>query len=68
MGSRIFSHLESHFVENEKRLRKDELDHDLEEDDTEMLVASKTKKKVEQNQRSSISYSTAVQSQFAALK
>ncbi|XP_015165024.1 zinc finger CCCH domain-containing protein 19-like isoform X2 [Solanum tuberosum] len=64
---KIFSLLISHFVENEERLQKDELDHDLEDNDTEMLVASKTEKKVEQNKRSSISYSTAAQSQFAAL-
>ncbi|XP_055816375.1 zinc finger CCCH domain-containing protein 19-like isoform X2 [Solanum dulcamara] len=64
---RLFSLLESHFVENEERLQKDELDHDLEDDDTEMLVASKTEKKVEQTKRPSIWYSTAAQSQFAAL-
>ncbi|XP_027773782.1 uncharacterized protein LOC107007277 isoform X4 [Solanum pennellii] len=63
----ILSLLISHFVENEERLQKNELDHDLEDNDTEMFVASKTEKKVEQNKRSSIWYSTAAQSQFAAL-
>ncbi|MCD9561344.1 hypothetical protein HAX54_020405 [Datura stramonium] len=42
---RIFSLLESHFVENEELLQKDELDNDLEDDDTEMLVAPKNEKK-----------------------
>ncbi|MCD9639629.1 hypothetical protein HAX54_024277 [Datura stramonium] len=64
---RIFSLLESHFVENEELLQKDELDNDLEDDDTEMLVAPKNEKKVEQKKISSIWYSTAAQSQFAAL-
>ncbi|XP_055816372.1 zinc finger CCCH domain-containing protein 44-like [Solanum dulcamara] len=64
---RIFSLLESHFIENEEQLQKDEHDHDLEDDDTEMLVAPKTEKKVEQKKISSIWYSTAAQSQFAAL-
>ncbi|XP_069145297.1 zinc finger CCCH domain-containing protein 19-like isoform X2 [Solanum lycopersicum] len=63
----ILSLLKSHFVENEERLQKNELAHDLEDNDTEMFVASKTEKKVEQNKRSSIWYSTAAQSQFAAL-
>ncbi|KAG5625733.1 hypothetical protein H5410_010951 [Solanum commersonii] len=64
---RIFSLLESHFLENEEQLQKDELDHDLEDDDTEILVAPKTEKKVEQKKISSIWYSTAAQSQYAAL-
>ncbi|XP_027773788.1 uncharacterized protein At5g08430-like isoform X1 [Solanum pennellii] len=64
---RIFSLLESHFLENEEQLQKDELDYDLEDDDTEILVAPKTEKKVEQKKISSIWYSTAAQSQFAAL-
>ncbi|XP_027773795.1 zinc finger CCCH domain-containing protein 19-like [Solanum pennellii] len=64
---KILSLLISHFVENEERLQKNELDHDLEDNDTEMFVASKTEKKVEQNKSSSIWYSTAAQSQFAAL-
>ncbi|CAN4108133.1 unnamed protein product [Withania somnifera] len=64
---RIFSLLESHFVENEERLQEDELDLDLEDDDTDMLMAPKTEKKVEQNKISSIWYSTAAKSQFAAL-
>uniref|UniRef100_A0A3Q7ERB7 Plus3 domain-containing protein n=1 Tax=Solanum lycopersicum TaxID=4081 RepID=A0A3Q7ERB7_SOLLC len=63
----VLSLLISHFVENEERLQKNELAHDLEDNDTEMFVASKTEKKVEQNKRSSIWYSTAAQSQFAAL-
>ncbi|KAK4378714.1 hypothetical protein RND71_000576 [Anisodus tanguticus] len=65
---RIFSLLESHFVKNEERLQKDELDHDCEDDDTEMLVSPKTEKKAEQNKISSFKYySTAAHSQFAAL-
>ncbi|KAM3377774.1 zinc finger CCCH domain-containing protein 44 [Capsicum galapagoense] len=64
---RIFGLLESHFFENEERLQKDELDDDLEDDDTEMLVAPKTEKKVEQKKISSIWYSTPAQSKYAAL-
>ncbi|KAK6805254.1 hypothetical protein RDI58_003039 [Solanum bulbocastanum] len=64
---RIFSLLESHFLENEEQLQKDELDHDLEDDDTEILVAPKTEEKVEQKKISSIWCSTAAQSQYAAL-
>ncbi|MCD9561349.1 hypothetical protein HAX54_020410 [Datura stramonium] len=51
-----------------KGSQKDELDNDLEEDDTEMLVAPKTEKKVErQNKISSMWYSTAAQSQYAVV-
>ncbi|XP_049379616.1 uncharacterized protein At5g08430-like [Solanum stenotomum] len=64
---KILSLLESHFVDNEERLKNDELDDDLEDDDTEILVAPKTEVKVEQNKISSNWYSTAAQSQFAAL-
>ncbi|CAN4110753.1 unnamed protein product [Withania somnifera] len=66
---RIFSLLESHFVENEERLKEDEPDPDLdlEDDDTDMLMAPKTEKKVEQKKISSIWYSTAAKSEFAAL-
>ncbi|XP_055816377.1 uncharacterized protein At5g08430-like isoform X2 [Solanum dulcamara] len=64
---RILSLLERHIVDNEERLQNDELDHDLEDDDTEILVAPKTGEKVEQHKVSSIGYSTASQSQFAAL-
>ncbi|XP_060167592.1 uncharacterized protein At5g08430-like [Lycium barbarum] len=65
---RLFSLLESHFVENEERLQKNELDDDSEDGDTEMLVAPKTEKMAEQKKISSFNYySTATQSQFAAL-
>uniref|UniRef100_M1CBK7 Uncharacterized protein n=2 Tax=Solanum tuberosum TaxID=4113 RepID=M1CBK7_SOLTU len=64
---KILSVLERHFVDNEERLKNDELDDDLEDDDTEILVAPKTEVKVEQNKISSNWYSTAAQSQFATL-
>ncbi|KAG5625730.1 hypothetical protein H5410_010948 [Solanum commersonii] len=41
---KILSLLESHFVDNEEQLKNDELDDDLEDDDTEILVAPKTEK------------------------
>ncbi|CAN4108135.1 unnamed protein product [Withania somnifera] len=63
----MFHLLERHFVDNEEHLQKDELDHDREDDDTETLVAAKTEEKVEQNKTSSIWFSTAPHSQFAAL-
>ncbi|XP_019243191.1 PREDICTED: uncharacterized protein At5g08430-like isoform X1 [Nicotiana attenuata] len=56
---RIYSLLDSHFVENEERSKKDELEYDLEDNDTEKLVAEK---KAEQNKMSSVKYSTAAQS------
>nr|XP_016491595.1 PREDICTED: uncharacterized protein At5g08430-like [Nicotiana tabacum] len=56
---RIYSLLDSHFIENEERSKKDKLDHDLEDNDTEKLVAEK---KAEQNKMSSVKYSTAAQS------
>nr|XP_016497254.1 PREDICTED: zinc finger CCCH domain-containing protein 19-like isoform X2 [Nicotiana tabacum]XP_016497255.1 PREDICTED: zinc finger CCCH domain-containing protein 19-like isoform X2 [Nicotiana tabacum] len=55
---RIYSLLDSHFVENEERSEKDELDHDLEDNDTEKVA----EKKAEQNKMSSVKYSTAAQS------
>ncbi|KAF3675718.1 putative serine/threonine-protein kinase-like [Capsicum annuum] len=67
---RMLSLLKSHFHKDEEQLQNDELDQDL-EDDTELLVSPKTEKKVERNKISSfwssIWYSAAAQSQYAAL-
>ncbi|KAG5631288.1 hypothetical protein H5410_003005 [Solanum commersonii] len=59
---KILSLPERHFVYNEERLQNDRLDDDLEDDDTEILVAPKNEVKVEQNKKSSNWYSTAAQS------
>ncbi|XP_047250779.1 uncharacterized protein At5g08430-like [Capsicum annuum] len=67
---RMLSLLKSHFHKDEEQLQNDELDQDL-EDDTELLVSPKPEKKVERNKISSfwssIWYSAAAQSQYAAL-
>ncbi|KAM3377769.1 putative protein like [Capsicum galapagoense] len=67
---RMLSLLKSHFHKDEEQLQNDELHQDL-EDDTELLVSPKTEKKVERNKISSfwssIWYSAAAQSQYAAL-
>ncbi|PHU10244.1 hypothetical protein BC332_22104 [Capsicum chinense] len=66
----MLSLLKSHFHKDEEQLQNDELHQDL-EDDTELLVSTKTEKKVERNKISSIWssiwYSAAAQSQYAAL-
>ncbi|PHU10245.1 Aquaporin PIP 1-3 [Capsicum chinense] len=67
---RMLSLLKSHFHKDGEQLQNDELHQDL-EDDTELLVSPKTEKKVERNKISSfwssIWYSAAAQSQYAAL-
>ncbi|PHT41543.1 hypothetical protein CQW23_20397 [Capsicum baccatum] len=63
---RILSLLKSHFHKDEEQLQNDELHLDL-EDDTDLLVSSKTEEKVERKKISSIWCSAAAQSQYAAL-
>ncbi|XP_047250778.1 uncharacterized protein At5g08430-like [Capsicum annuum] len=63
---RILSLLKSHFHKDEEQLQNDELHQDL-EDDTDLLVSSKTEEKVERKKISSIWCSAAAQSQYAAL-